>query len=66
MDAKSERKFLSGDKEMMASTSNRHTSNTDDTIFEAGHSHGIATLTVLDYPSLIGNSWDDELLPSGD
>ncbi|HMD17488.1 MAG TPA: hypothetical protein VKH18_12545 [Terriglobales bacterium] len=51
---------------MTTSTPNRHTSNTDDTIFEAGHSHGITTLTVLDYPSLIGNSWDDELLPSGD
>jgi len=49
---------------MTTSTSNRHTSNTDDTIFESGPSLG--TLTVLDYPSLIGNSWDDELLPSGD
>jgi len=64
--ARSERKFLSGDKEMTTSTSNRHASNTDDNIFETGHSHGITTLMVLDYPSLIGNSWDDELLPSGD
>lgn len=63
---KSERKFLSGDKKMTTSTSNRHTSNTDDNVFETGHSHGITTLMVLDYPSLIGNSWDDELLPSGD
>jgi hypothetical protein len=51
---------------MTTSTSNRHTSNTDDAIFESGPSLGIATLMVLDYPSLIGNSWDDELLPSGD
>jgi hypothetical protein len=51
---------------MTTSTSNRHTNNTDDTIFESGPSLGIATLMVLDYPSLIGNSWDDELLPSGD
>ena len=66
LDAKSERKFLSGDRRMTTSTSNRHTNNTDDTIFESGPSLGIATLMVLDYPSLIGNSWDDELLPSGD
>jgi hypothetical protein len=51
---------------MMTKTSNRHTGHTDDTIFEAGHSHGVTTLTVLDYPSLTDHSWDDELLPSGD
>jgi hypothetical protein len=50
---------------MMSSNSNRHTSNSDDTIMEAGYSHRITTLTVLEYPSLVGN-WDDELLPSGD
>jgi hypothetical protein len=51
---------------MTPSTSNRHTSNTDDTIVESGHSHGITASGALYYPSLIGNGWDDELLPSGD
>ncbi|MGO8986657.1 MAG: hypothetical protein ACLQFM_17880 [Terriglobales bacterium] len=50
----------------MTSTANRQTSNIDDMIFDAGHSHGIRTLVVLEYPSLTGTSWDDELLPSGD
>jgi hypothetical protein len=36
------------------------------TIVEARHGHDIATSTALYYPSLIGNCWDDELLPSGD
>jgi hypothetical protein len=58
------REFLSGDKQMTPSTSNRHASNVDDTTFEPSHSHGLATLTVLEYPSLAGQ--DDELLPSGD
>ncbi|MGA2423621.1 MAG: hypothetical protein ABSG07_06430 [Terriglobales bacterium] len=49
---------------MTTSTSNLHTSIIDDTILEASHSHGLATLTVLEYPSLAGQ--DDELLPSGD
>lgn len=51
---------------MTTSTSNRHTSNINDTIVEAAHSHDIATSVALYYPSLIGNCWDDELLPSGD
>ena len=51
---------------MTTSTSDRRTINTDDTIVEAGHSHGITTAAALYYPSLIGNCWDDELLPSGD
>jgi len=51
---------------MTTTTSDRHTSNTDDTIVEAGHSHGITASTALYYPSLIDHSWDDELLPSGD
>jgi hypothetical protein len=50
---------------MTTSTSNRDTSNTDDTIVEAGHSHGITTSAALYYPSVIGNCWYDELLPSG-
>ena len=50
---------------MTTSPSNRDTSNTDDTIVEAGHSHGITTSAALCYPSWIGNCWDDELLPSG-
>jgi hypothetical protein len=48
------------------STSDRHTGNTDDTLVEVGHSHGITTSAALYYTSLIGNCWDDELLPSGD
>jgi hypothetical protein len=56
----------SRDKEMTTSTSNRHASNTDDTFVEAGHSHGITASMALYYPSLVGNCWDDELLPSGD
>ena len=51
---------------MTTSTSRRHTSNTDDTIVEAGHSHGITTSAALYYPSFIGNCWVNELLPSGD
>jgi len=66
LDAKSERKFLIGDKDMTPTTSNRHSSSNDDTILEAGHSHGITASAALYYPSLIGNCWDDELLPSGD
>ena len=51
---------------MTTSTSNRDTTNTDPTIVDAGHSHGITASAALYYPSLIGTCWDDELLPSGD
>ena len=51
---------------MTTSTSKRHTTSTDDTIVEAGHSHGTTTSAALYYPSFIGNCWVDELLPSGD
>ncbi|HZW96620.1 MAG TPA: hypothetical protein VFF64_26995 [Candidatus Eremiobacteraceae bacterium] len=55
---------------MTTSTSNRRTGNTDDTIdvtiVEARHSHDFITSAALYYPSLKGNCWDDELLPSGD
>jgi hypothetical protein len=53
---------------MTTSTSNHRTSNIDDTTVEAGHSHGMTASAALynPYPSLIGNCWDDELLPSGD
>ena len=50
---------------MTTSPSNRDTSNTDDTIVEVEHSHGITTSAALYYPSLIGHWWYDELLPSG-
>jgi hypothetical protein len=50
---------------MTTSTSNPYATSSDDTIVEAGHSHRIAA-SALYYPSLIGNCWDDELLPSGD
>jgi len=55
-----------GDKVMTPLTSNRHTGNTENTIMEAGDSHGITSHAALYYPSLLGNCWDDELLPSGD
>ena len=51
---------------MTTPTSNRRTSNTDDTFVDAAHSHEIAASAALYYPSLLGNCWDDELLPSGD
>ena len=52
---------------MTTSTSNHRTSNIDDTIVEAVHSHITASAALYNpYPSLIGNCWDDELLPSGD
>ena len=51
---------------MTPSTFNRNTRDTDETIVEAGNSHVIVTAAALYYPSLIGNCWDDELLPSGD
>jgi hypothetical protein len=51
---------------MTSSTSNRNTRNTDDTIVEAGTKHSVTTSAALYYPSLVGNCWDDELLPSGD
>jgi hypothetical protein len=51
---------------MMTSNSNRHTGSTEDTFAEAGHSHGMSASAALYYPSLAGNCWDDELLPSGD
>jgi hypothetical protein len=67
MDATSGRKFLSGDNPMTTSTSsNRQTSHTDDPMMSARNIHSIATSAALYYPSLIGNCWDDELLPSGD
>ena len=51
---------------MTPSTPNPHTSNTDDTIEQAVNSYGITASAALYYPSLQGNCWDDELLPSGD
>ena len=51
---------------MTPSTSNRNTGNTEDTIAEARNGRCITTSAALYYPSLIGNCWDDELLPSGD
>lgn len=50
---------------MMPSTSNRY-NNTDETNFENGYSYGASAASALFYPSLAGQGWDDELLPSGD
>jgi len=51
---------------MTTSTPNWGASNTENTIVEAGQSHGMTASAALYYPSLTGNCWDDELLPSGD
>jgi len=53
-----------GDK-MTTSNFNRYASNIDDTIAELGNNYSSAA-SALYYPSLAGNCWDDELLPSGD
>jgi hypothetical protein len=50
---------------MTTSNYNRYTSNIDDTIAELGNNYSSAA-SALYYPSLVGNCWDDELLPSGD
>ncbi len=58
---------LSGVNLMTTSNStNRQTSNPDDTFVNAAYSHSVAVFSALYYPSLAGNCWDDELLPSGD
>ena len=57
---------VGGENQMTTSNSNRYTGNIDDTILELGHSHGMTASSALYYPSLAGNCWDDELLPSGD
>jgi len=49
-----------------STSSNRQPSNLDEAILNAGYSHSLAVFSALYYPSLAGNSWDDELLPSGD
>jgi hypothetical protein len=64
VEANSGRKYLSEEKKMTTSTSNRQTAIIDDLLYEAGLTRGIRTLVVQDYPSLVGT--DDELLPSGD
>jgi hypothetical protein len=38
----------------------------DDPMFESGLNLGMTASAALYYPSLSGNHWDDELLPSGD
>jgi len=48
-----------------SNSSNRQSSYIEDSILELGHSHMTAA-SALYYPSLAGNCWDDELLPSGD
>ncbi|MGA9640650.1 MAG: hypothetical protein WBQ72_04590 [Terriglobales bacterium] len=49
-----------------SNSTNRQTSNPDDTFVNAAYSHSVAVFSALYYPSLAGNCWDDELLPSGD
>jgi hypothetical protein len=51
---------------MTTSTCNHDTIKTDQSIVQAVESRGTAASAALYYPSLEGNCWDDELLPSGD
>ncbi len=46
--------------------SKRHTNKIDDATFDARQGPNMAVSVALYYPSLAGNCWDDELLPSGD
>ena len=55
-----------GEPMTTSNSSNRQTSNLDDAIMNAGFSQSLAVYSALYYPSLAGNCWDDELLPSGD
>jgi hypothetical protein len=50
----------------MTSTRDRAASIDDQSIEQDVESYGMTAPTTLYYPSLKGNSWDDELLPSGD
>lgn len=49
-----------------SNSSNRQSSYIDDSILDPGYSFGMTAASALYYPSLAGNCWDDELLPSGD
>jgi len=49
-----------------SNSSNRQSSYIDDSILDLGRSYGMTAAAALYYPSLAGNCWDDELLPSGD
>ena len=49
-----------------STSSNRQNSTIDEATLNAGYSHSLAVFSALYYPSLADNSWDDELLPSGD
>ena len=52
---------------MTTSTRSRDTSKTDrNTSVQALESHNLTITAALYYPSLKGEGWDDELLPSGD
>jgi hypothetical protein len=57
---------LGGDEKMTTLTCNHDTVKTDQSIVQAVESYGLAASAALYYPSLEGNCWDDELLPSGD
>jgi hypothetical protein len=49
-----------------STSSNRQTGNTGDRIKDSVYSYDAIAFAALYYPSLAGNGWDDELLPSGD
>jgi hypothetical protein len=51
---------------MTTSTCKHDTIKADQSIVQAVESRGTAASAALYYPSLEGNCWDDELLPSGD
>jgi hypothetical protein len=50
---------------MTTSNYKPRSTNIDDPIAELGNSYN-SVASALYYPSLAGNCWDDELLPSGD
>jgi hypothetical protein len=59
--------FPTEDEPMTTLTySKRHTNKIDDATFDARQGPNMAVSVALYYPSLAGNCWDDELLPSGD
>jgi len=67
MDATSRTQIFEWGNPMTTSnSSNRQSSYIDDSILDLGRSYGMTAAAALYYPSLAGNCWDDELLPSGD
>ncbi len=51
---------------MTTPTGNRDSNYTFQSSKQLAEYRGMTASAALYYPSLAGNSWDDELLPSGD